>query len=88
MKCKDIPDFQVLEFLALYDPEWCNWNMGNQRDICNAFPDGTPKKMVLSKIKSLIRRGLVDGCGCGCRGDFALTEKGKSLLTQKTLPCG
>jgi hypothetical protein len=29
-----------------------------------------PEKVVLAKAKRLIRRGLVDGCACGCRGDF------------------
>lgn len=30
-----------------------------------------PAKLVLSKAKNLIRKGLLDGCDCGCRGDFA-----------------
>lgn len=31
-------------------------------------------------MASLIRRGLVDGCGCGCRGDFMITDKGRFTL--------
>lgn len=36
--------------------------------------DGTsvsiPEKVVLAKAKRLIERGLINGCACGCRGDF------------------
>lgn len=32
--------------------------------------DDMPRKVVQAKAKSLIRRGLADGCTCGCRGDF------------------
>jgi hypothetical protein len=33
------------------------------------FP-GLPPKVVLAKAKKLLRRGVIDGCACGCRGDF------------------
>lgn len=29
-----------------------------------------PWKVVNAKCASMIRRGLLDGCTCGCRGDF------------------
>ena len=29
-----------------------------------------PEGVVLAKARKLILRGLVDGCACGCRGDF------------------
>lgn len=29
-----------------------------------------PEKVLLAKARKLIRRGLVDGCPCGCRGEF------------------
>lgn len=32
--------------------------------------DELPLKVVLAKAKALIRRHLVTGCACGCRGDF------------------
>lgn len=31
---------------------------------------GAPEKVVLAKAKKLIRRGVLEGCGCGCRGDW------------------
>lgn len=29
-----------------------------------------PPKVVQAKLRSMIRRGLIRGCACGCRGDF------------------
>lgn len=33
-----------------------------------------PQKVVLAKARKLIKRGLVSGCACGCRGDFERAE--------------
>lgn len=33
-------------------------------------PSRVPAKVVLAKAKRLVKRGLIDGCTCGCRGDF------------------
>lgn len=43
----------------------------NRSDIARLFPD-MPEKVVLAKLRTLIKRGLIDGCACGCRGDFTL----------------
>lgn len=76
MQAKDIPDEPILRLLETRNGEWTLW-----WDITKAMPEGVPEKVVLAKMASLIRRGLVDGCACGCRGDFVLTEKGKATLT-------
>lgn len=39
-----------------------------------------PSAVVTAKAAALIRRGLLDGCVCGCRGDFELTDKGRAFL--------
>jgi hypothetical protein len=31
-----------------------------------------PPKVVLAKVRSMQRRGLIHGCSCGCRGDYFL----------------
>lgn len=41
---------------------------------------GVPMKVLLAKFRRVNRRGLVEGCDCGCRGDFELTSKGRELL--------
>jgi hypothetical protein len=39
-----------------------------------------PEKVIRAKVRKLIGRGLLDGCPCGCRGDFEITDKGRVLL--------
>lgn len=74
MKAADLRDSDVL--LAV-------WELGGKDpgefakaftwDIAKRFP-GVPEKVVVAKLKALKRRGLVDGCTCGCRGDFTLVD--------------
>jgi hypothetical protein len=83
MQCKDIPAEPVLRFLASLNGQWANWfddAVRNERSVRQAMPPGTPDKLVLGKMRMLLRAGLVDGCGCGCRGDFHLTAKGRARL--------
>lgn len=89
MKCSDIPDKPILEFLMANKGHWCFWggpadtpgNSGYFRNVERAMPDGIPGKLVRAKMRRLIARGLVTGCACGCRGDFEITDKGESWLT-------
>lgn len=53
------------------------WTFTN--DLCHSFPD-VPTKVVRAKLASLVKRGLLIGCTCGCRGDFHPTQKGIELL--------
>lgn len=86
MQCKDIPDIPVLEFLRAFEGRWCHWyELGTSWDklsVRHAMPENTPAKLVLAKMKMLMRRGLVTGCGCGCRGDFEITALGQEYLTK------
>jgi hypothetical protein len=36
---------------------------------------GVPHKVVLAKAARLIKRGLISGCACGCRGDFERNDR-------------
>jgi hypothetical protein len=38
---------------------------------------GAPRKVVLAKARKLIKRGLLGGCGCGCRGDWHVLAPGQ-----------
>ena len=82
MQCKDIPDQPILELLNQNPGEWHGWTKYNEAmpSVLPAFPDGCPEKLLLAKMAMLIRRGVVDGCACGCRGDFVITEKGREEL--------
>ena len=78
MQCKDIPIKPILEFLILHNGKWCTWysKPSIMPTIEDAMPIGTPPKLRLAKMRMLIKKGLVSGCDCGCRGDFEITEKG------------
>lgn len=85
MKASDIPERPILEFLAK-SKHWCNWfptKLGvepNPNSIFHAMPEGTPPKVGLAKMKAMIKKKLVDGCACGCRGDFVITDLGRETL--------
>lgn len=85
MQCKDIPDRPILEFLAGLNGRWATW-FGNEYDnsVTHAMPPDVPDKLVPAKMAMLIRRGVVDGCPCGCRGDYVLTDKGRAELAKVT----
>lgn len=90
MKCSDIPSGPILELLARNSPEWSFlYSLGREdgshdqldgRCVASAMPDGVPYKLRLAKMRQLMHRGVVDGCDCGCRGDFVITEKGLQEL--------
>lgn len=84
MQAKDIPDKPILTFLATMRGGYAGagWhNLFPREEYCptvlDAIQGDCPRKVALAKMKSLIKRGLVQGCCCGCRGDFELTEKGR-----------
>ncbi len=88
MQCKDIPDEPILRFIGSHDGQWCNWYFGNDTDVHAAFPANVPDKLLLAKMAGLMRRGLVDGCPCGCRGDYVLTAKGREAIGLVRGPMG
>ena len=101
MQCKDIDDRPVLEFLRdlpRHDSDDLPWaQVGTwywkddykpENSVLNAMPAETPERLGLAKMRMLIRRGLVDGCCCGCRGDFELTDKGRLFLTPNVVLSG
>lgn len=83
MQCKDIADEPILTHVATHGGIGCNWfNLeNNPRSVIYAMPLDTPEKLVLAKMQKLIKRKLVDGCCCGCRGDFEITPKGLEFIT-------
>lgn len=87
MQCKDIPDRPILT--ALRDAPWLkchditSWgtmHFGFPNSVQNWMPPEVPQKLAQAKMRSLVSRGLVDGCCCGCRGDFEITKKGVEFL--------
>lgn len=93
LQCKHIPTLQILQHLRQHGGIGCtHWEYleghdvkvksHNIRTVVNAMPPTTPPRLVLAKMQSLVNRGLVDGCDCGCRGDWELTDEGEAELTR------
>jgi hypothetical protein len=87
MQCKAIPTLPILQFLARHKGEWCYLyhatGAGFEKNVVHAMPPDTPYKLALAKMNQLLRSGLVDGCGCGCRGDWEITDKGMERVKQE-----
>lgn len=78
MRGSDITDRQFLtamhEVLARH-----SYTTLTRWDLRPYFLD-VPDKVILSKARKLIKRGLIVGCACGCSGDLAILDKGRDLL--------
>ena len=91
IQAKHIPDAMMLKVIkqlegvpkmfaypggiSIYEPQQHTTVMIS--DICNLYPS-IPPKVILAKLRTLEKRGLIDGCACGCRGDFKVIEKDKA----------
>lgn len=73
VQAKDLSDAQVLEGIVATRgrngvPRWSTlWDM-------QAHLAAFPSKVVLAKLRSMIKRKVIGGCACGCRGDFEVAE--------------
>lgn len=78
VQAKHIPTDAILAMLANEEYEY---GLGaHLREVSALFDDRFPWKVVLAKMRGLIKRGLVSGCDCGCRGDFEITAAGRRAL--------
>lgn len=68
MKASDISDEACLAAVRAVRGKWApDWSMRSDiQEELNAYPP----KVVLAKLKQLVKRKLLSGCTCGCRGDF------------------
>ncbi len=86
LQCKDIPTEPVLEFIGARDGRWCTWFGADasgawfENSVRRAMPTEVPDGLAVAKMAGLIARGLVDGCSCGCRGDYTLTKRGREAI--------
>jgi hypothetical protein len=70
VQAKDITDAEVLAAHAVVKSRWAaNWS--TTWDLQAALSP-YPPKVVLAKLRSMNRRKVLLGCGCGCRGDWHL----------------
>lgn len=83
IQAKHIDTVAVLRLMAGDPRPWTHFQHKSEHmaNLSEAYPD-FPQKVILAKMNALIRRGFVSGCGCGCRGDFAITERGRAAIAK------
>ena len=90
LQVKHIPTVPILQLLDSFNGKWASHWSGMDVCVLPAFPawcaDIEPSthasKLILAKMRSLKKSGLVDGCPCGCRGDWVITKKGIQFLKE------
>jgi hypothetical protein len=45
----------------------CTWTLAER--------EGWPVKVATAKFRKMLRRGLIRGCWCGCRGDWTIIQE-------------
>jgi hypothetical protein len=79
MQCKDIPDVELVSFIANKQAEigmWvCYWNFEPPYSEL-------PTNLLRAKFGKLIDKGYLTGCNCGCRGDYEVTPKGLTMIEE------
>jgi hypothetical protein len=80
-QCKDILDGPLLGLIARKQREKGMWV--NTWDFEPPYSE-LPDNLFRAKMGQLMKRGLIDGCNCGCRGDYELTDKGREFLANAT----
>lgn len=82
-KASDIPDTAFLEAVRRISTDGLIGTRSRWVFVSEMAEEFSPfpYKVVLAKFRQLVKRGLLDGCPCGCRGDIELTQNGALLLT-------
>lgn len=79
---KDIDTDELLAYIRDRQSELGRWVLGQDFEEPYA---SMPHKVLWAKLDRMIRRGLIQGCTCGCRGDFEITNQGCERLMAKSL---
>lgn len=72
VKAGDLSEPAILALLAERPGVWhTHWTPADPmpRVYDPTHPDA-PEKVLLAKLRAMERKGLIEGCGCGCRGDW------------------
>lgn len=72
LQSKDIDNTLFLRHIFLI-----NYSLSRSASITDFY---LPFNLIKDKAKKLIKMGYIDGCPCGCRGNFQLTIKGKIFI--------
>lgn len=84
MQAKDIDRMAVLRTIAKQQAETAaRWGRSTDgvaftAEVSDAL--GVHYRLFLAKARTLKKAGLVEGCDCGCRGDWRLTDEGRATV--------
>lgn len=79
MKASDLSDEGILSVLRQRSGVWHTHfppTGGVMPRVYDPSLPDAPQKVLLAKLRSMCRRGLIRGCGCGCRGDWHVDDHG------------
>jgi hypothetical protein len=88
MQCKDIKEEPILEFVfnmpavTIISGIRCPILGATLTQLSEVMGANLPFNLVRAKLKQLVKNGYLEGCTCGCRGDFTITRKGVESLFQ------
>jgi hypothetical protein len=86
MQAKDIPDDVFIAAVAVCCSRRANeWGLPRvcctrwevTEELSQVMGVQVPEKVSLAKARTLIKQGRMDGCPCGCRGDFETIDDTK-----------
>jgi len=80
MQAKDISDEEITRVITAIRTERNMWT--SRWDLEERLPQ-YPPKVILAKCRSMLRRGLITGCPCGCRGNFEIVSEMNAELPLK-----
>lgn len=76
-QAKNVPEDVILEIMRKEPGKWFthyDW----RHDACLPFhaPElrRFPEKVLRAKLSKMMKRGLINGCDCGCRGDWHIND--------------
>jgi hypothetical protein len=73
--------FKILIFLVQQKGVWATWGESYYMpSVQQVFPVGTSEDLQFRFMRRLQTKGLVGGCDCGCRADYAPLHLGLTLL--------
>lgn len=82
MKASNLSEAAILATLNEQPGVWhTHWaDAGSMPRVYDPTHPDAPEKVLLAKLRAMVRKGLIGGCGCGCRGDWC------SIPTHKIAP--
>lgn len=84
IQCKDISTLALLRFVALWTDKKSSVTLfkhdDEPRSVWTIMLPVIPMCVMKQKFENMVRKGLIDGCYCGCRGDFIITQRGRQRI--------